>query len=499
MQSALVVQSSPQPVAMRDVVQVIYRRKRALSITFFSVIGLALLVAFLLPNKYESSAELLVERARADAVISPTQTVSYQAPSREISEADLDSELELLRTNDILHKVVLENGLAGPHPSPSDIDRAAQRLDAELQIDPIKKSNIIGISYRSTNPQLSANVVKSLVGLYLEKHLQVHRSNHEYQFFDEQAQIYKKQLAEVEEQIANAQFVAPLLTRDQMVGKRADLKAAATETDAEIAETEKRIASLRALEKDTPQRLVTEKKTSDNPQVLQNLKATLLTLQLDRDQLVAKYQPSYRPVRDLDKKIADTKASITREEGSPLREETTNQNTAFEWISTELAKAQAQLQGLLGKQQADTGLLTAADGNLRNLNVDTVKEQDLQRTAKTAETNYLLYSQKREEARISNELDASKILNVVVVQKAYVPATHVHQRVRIVLIGLCAAMLLSLAVVLLSDFFDPHFRSVYELATCLNIPVLAAFPGGLEMPRLETEPPPEDIPGSKTA
>src|SRR6185437_4050759 len=388
---------------------------------------------------------------------------------------------------------------AGAHPLPSDLDRAAQRLGAELKIAPIQKSNIIGVSYRSTSPQLSANVLKSLVGLYLEKHLQVHRSDHEYQFFDEQAQIYKKQLADVEKQIADAQFVAPLLTRDQMVGKRADLKAAATETDAEIAETEKRIAGLRTLEKDTPQRLVTEKRTSDNPQLLQNLKGTLLTLELQRDQLVAKYQPSYRPVRDLDKKIADTKASIAREEGNPIREETTNQNTAYEWISTELAKAQAQLQGLLGKQRADASLLTDADANLRNLNVDTVKEQDLQRTAKTAETNYLLYSQKREQARISNELDASKILNVVVVQKPYVPATHVHQRAKIVLIGLCAAVFLSLAVVLLSDFFDPHFRSVYELATCLNVPVLAAIPGGHEMPRLETESSPGGIPGSKTA
>lgn len=497
MQSALVVRPSTQPIAVRDVASVIFRRKRALSITFLSVVAIAFALALLLPNKYESSAELLLERARADAVISPERTANYQAPSEEVSEADLDSELELLKTNDILHKVVLENGLAGPNPSASKVDRAVERLSSQLHIDPIKKSNIIGVSYQSKSPQLSANVLKSLISLYLEKHLQVRRSGREYQFFDQQAQIYKKQLERVEKEIADAQFVAPQLTRDQMIGKRADLKASATETDAEIAETEKRIESLKALEKDTPQRLVTEKKTSDNPQLLQNLKGTLLTLQLQRDQLVAKYQPTYRPVQDLDKKIADTKVAIAREESKPLREETTNQNTAFEWIRTELAKAQAQLQGLLGRQKADASLLTAGAQNLRNLNVDTVKEQDLQRTARAAEANYLLYSQKREEARISDELDASKILNVVVVQKAFVPATHVHQRTKIVLVGLLAAILLSLAVVLLSDYFDPRFRSVYELAACLNVPVLAAIPGGYEMPRLREEPPPEDIPDGK--
>lgn len=500
MQSALVVQpAASQPIAMRDVASVIHRRKRALSITFFSVVGAALLLAFLLPNKYESSAELLVERARADAIISPEQSAGYQAPSREVSEADLDSELELLQTKDILRKVVTENGLAGPNPSPAAIDKAAERLDAQLKIAPIKKSNIIGISYKSTNPQLSANVLKSLIALYLDKHLAVHRSNHEYQFFDQQAQIYKTQLEGIEKQISDAQFVAPLLTRDQMVGKRADLKASATDTDSQIAATERQIASLKALERDTPQRMVTEKKTSDNPQLLQDMKGTLLTLQLERDQLVAKYQPSYRPVQDLDKKIADAKASIAREESHPLREETTNQNAAYQWINTELAKAQAQLQGLLGKQRADASLLSAADANLRNLNVDSVKEQDLQRAAKTAETNYLLYSQKREEARISNELDASKILNVAVVQQAFVPATHVHQRGKILIGGVFAATFLSLAVVLLADYFDPRFRSVYELATCLNVPVLASIPAGHEMLKLDGEPSPGNLPGSKTA
>lgn len=485
MQSALIVQSAPQPVALREVASVIFRRKGLLSIVFFCTIGAALALAFLLPSQYESSAKLLVQRARADAVISPERTVNYQARSEEVSEADLDSELELLQTHDILRKVVLENGLAGAHPSEAEVDRAIEHLNSKLKIDPIKKSNVIGLSYKSDDPQVSANVLTSLIALYLEKHQQIRHSGREYEFFAQQADIYKKQLADVEKQIADAKFVAPQLTRDQMISKRADLKASANETEAEIAETEKRIASLKELEKSTPERLVTEKRVSDNPQVLQNLKGTLLTLQLQRDQLTAKYQPTYRPVQDLDKRIADTKAAIAREESQPLHEETTNQNTAFEWIRTEMAKAQAQLQGLLGRRKADESLLAADGQNLHNLNADSIQEQDLTRRAKTAEANYLLYTQKREEARISDELDANKILNVAVVQKPFVPATHVHQRSKILLAGIGVALFLSLAIALLTDFFDPKFRSVDEVAAYLNVPVLASIPGPNELPRLE--------------
>jgi len=388
--------------------------------------------------------------------------------------------------------VVLENGLAGAHPSNAEVDRAVERLSIKLKIDPIKKSNVIGLSYKSDDPQVSANVLNSLITLYLEKHQEIRQAGRDYKFFEQQAGVYKKQLEEIEKQISEARFVAPQLMRDQMVGKRAELRASATATEAEIAETEKRIASLKELEKSTPQRLVTEKRVSDNPQLLQNLKATLLTLQLQRDQLTAKYQPTYRPVVDLDQRIADTKAAIAREESQPLHEETTNQNTAYEWIRTEMAKAEAQLQGLLGRREADAILLAADGQNLHDLNAESIQEQDLMRRAKTAETNYLLYSQKREEARISDELDANKILNVAVVQKAFVPATHVHMRSKIMMGGFGVALFLSLMAVLLTDFFDPKFRSTDEVAAYLNVPVLASIPGPNELPKLEAAAPKED-------
>ena len=481
MQSDLVVQSARQPVQLSDIASIMFRHKRLLSICFFTVLCLAVGTAILLPPKYESSVKLLVQHERADAVISPERSDNYQAPSEEVSEADLGSEMELLRTDDILRNVVLQAGLAGRHPSPTQIDKASELLKIRLHIDPINKSNIIGVTYRSTSPQLSAKVLNTLVALYLEKHLELRHSDSEYQFFDQQAQLYKDQLAQVEKKLADSNVVAPELTRDQMVDKQADLKASAAETSAEIEETERRIASLKDLENHTPERLVTEKRTEDNPQLLQNLKGTLLTLQLERDQLLAKYQPSYRPVQDLDKKIADTRASIALEESKPLREETTNQNTAYEWIRTELAKAQAQLQGLLGRQNADTSILSSDDQDLHHLNVNAIQQQDLLREAKAAEDNYLLYSQKREEARISEELDAKKIMNVVVVQGATVPALHVHQGVKLVLLGIFAALLLSFAVVLVSDFFDPRFRSLHELAASLDVPVLAAIPSGYEL------------------
>jgi uncharacterized protein involved in exopolysaccharide biosynthesis len=460
-----------------------FRYQRLLSICFFGILLLAIITAFVLPPKFESSTKLLVQHAREDALITPDRMDNYRPAATEVSEADLDSEMELLRTDDILRRVVLKNGLAGPNPSAVKVDRAVERLKADLKIEPIGKSNIIGATYQSRSPQQSQNILNTLVSLYLEKHQEIRRSNRGYQFFDQQAAIYRQQLDQVEKELADAKVVAPQLTRDQMIGKQADMTAAATVNQAEISELRMRIGSLEQLERQTPERLVTEKKTADNPQLMQNMKTALLSLEMERDQLLAKYQSSYRPVQDLNKRIADTQALIAQQEKEPVREEVTNQNTAYEWIRTELAKDEAELQGLLGKQQADSTILAASGQDLKKLNADAIKQQDLLRQEKTAEDNYLLYLQKREEARISDELDARKILNVIVVQSPMLPAMHVHQRVKIILFGFALALLLSLATTLVCDFLDPRFRSLRELVASLEVPVLAVIPASHEIAR----------------
>jgi hypothetical protein len=57
---------------------------------------------------------------------------------------------------------------------------------------------------------------------------------------------------------------------------------------------------------------------------------------------------------------------------------------------------------------------------------DSVDQQDLMRTAKADEDNYLLYLHKREEARIGDALDERRILNVAIVEPPVAPALAEH-------------------------------------------------------------------------
>lgn len=475
MNSSLAIQPAIQPVAFRDVASVLFRHKRLFGIFFWGVTLITVCVALLFPHRYESSAKVLVEHQNLDNTLSPRGANSFQGPPAPVTEAELDSELELMQTDDILRNVVTQTALAGNTPSSQLIDKTAARLKKHLHIAPIGESNVISVAYRSTDPQQAAKVVNTLLALYLQKHVQISGSAKEYDFFNSQVMLYKKQLAQLEDELAKASVVSPALARDQMVYKQSDLKAEAATTRAQISAIEQRLTSLRKLEQHTPRSVVTEQKTQDNPQLMQDLKGTLLSLELQRDQLLSKYQPTYRPVLELNTKIADAEAAIARQKSEPLLEKTTAQNNAYDWIRTDLAKSEAELQGLLGRQQADESIIASGDNSLHALNNSAIAQEDLARQAKTAEANYLFYLQKREEVRVSAALDARNLFNIVVVQRADVPTIPLHQRLTILVVGFCLAVLLSLAAVLISDMFDPRFRSVHELAASLDVPVLAAI------------------------
>jgi hypothetical protein len=105
-----------------------------------------------------------------------------------------------------------------------------------------------------------------------------------------------------------------------------------------------------------------------------------------------------------------------------------------------------------------------------------IQEADLQRVIKTDEENYLLYQRKREEARMSDALDQTHILNVAVAEEPAIPVLPTGSRMIPIVLGLILGAVLSIGLALALDYFDPSFRTPSEVLNELNIPVLAAVP-----------------------
>jgi len=119
---------------------------------------------------------------------------------------------------------------------------------------------------------------------------------------------------------------------------------------------------------------------------------------------------------------AQAEAAVASEMKSPLRDETTDKDTHYEWAKSELERAQVQLKALQSRQ-AETGVQEASYRTMaRSLGDNAVAQDDLQNTEKAAEESYLLFVKKQEQARMADALDQSGIVNVAMAESPVVPA-----------------------------------------------------------------------------
>src|SRR5512132_4302220 len=117
--------SSP---TLRDVLMVFFRHRRLILWSFFVAFAAVIAFASFLP-RYEASMRVLVRRGRLDPPITPHASTQADFTRDPISEEEINSEVELLRDDEILRRVARRNALAKPgilaalHIRPDD-DRA---------------------------------------------------------------------------------------------------------------------------------------------------------------------------------------------------------------------------------------------------------------------------------------------------------------------------------------------------------------------------------------
>ena len=367
-----------------------------------------------------------------------------------------------------------------PGSNQSNSLRAVRSLEKKLQVEPLRKTNLINVTYQSQDPELAARVLNTLSNLYLEKHLAVHRLPGAFDFFQKQTERYRNELTANEEHLvrfnSDTGLVSPELEKEIALRKQSDFDAALRQTRTDIVETSQRISALEAQMVTTSPRITTQERTSDNPVLLQQMKSTLLTLELKRTELLSKFAPEYPLVQEVDKQIAQTQAAIAGAEQSPFHEQTTDRDQTYAWLRDELAKNRTQLSALRARADALAPVVQAYQVKTRGLDEKGATQEDLVRTAKAAEQNYLLYLQKQEEARISDALDRNRIVNVAIAEAATVPALPTGSPLFTLLLGCLLATCLSLGSAYIADYVDPSFRTPQELCDTLDVPVLAAVP-----------------------
>jgi capsular polysaccharide biosynthesis protein len=211
--------TAPSPT-MRDLLAVLFRQRR-LGLISFTAIFLAVTLYGVLAPSYQPHMKVLVRRGRVDAPVTPTPTPSPMFQREEVTEEELNSQVELLRDDEILRAVVVAAGLTraswydrllGSNEE-TRLARAVRRMTRRLRVEPMRKTNLIQVAYSSADPEQAAAVLHSLAHVYLERQQRVRRPSGEFEFFEQQVVQARRGLLE-------AEFHLMDFTSDQGVGIR---------------------------------------------------------------------------------------------------------------------------------------------------------------------------------------------------------------------------------------------------------------------------------------
>jgi uncharacterized protein involved in exopolysaccharide biosynthesis len=476
------------PLTMRDLLAVIFRQLRVITISFLVVL-FACVVYRLLSPSYRAEMKILISRGRVDPALTaaPTQT---QFEREEVNEEELNSEAELLHDREILSTVTQAAGLFPEsgfsfwklmgESEQQGLARAVRQLGRRLNVEPSRKTTLITVTYDSSNPAQAANVLKCLAGAYLERHSRLHRPVGQTNFFEQQITESRRHLQAAELQLMeftrDEGVVSAALQRDMALQRLGEAEANGRANQVEIAATGQRVRMLLSKLQSLPERATTVIRNSDNPELLGKIKAKLLELQLQRTQLLTKYEPSYRLVQEVDQQIAETRNLIAQEELAPLRDQSTDLDPNHAWAKGELVKAEVDLSALQARAAAGKQLFAAYQTEASTLGDRAIQQDELLSNLKAVEEEYLLYVGKREEARIGDALDQQRILNVAIAEQPTAPALPVRSALSFAMLSLLFAGTVSTSLAFTVDRLDPGFRTPDEVVACLGAPVLASLP-----------------------
>ncbi len=175
---------------------ILKRRWLVIAAVTASIFGLSALIAIRQKPIYQAEGKLLFRKTdRVSLLTIPSAQAGELSGVTQLS-SPLDTEAEIIRSNPIVKKTITSLSLTDKKGIPLKIDEFLKKL----KVKSIRGTDILAISYSSSDPKEAAAVVNSVMKYYLANNISVNQS---------QARLAKKflsnQLPEVDARVVRAE------------------------------------------------------------------------------------------------------------------------------------------------------------------------------------------------------------------------------------------------------------------------------------------------------
>ena len=464
---------------LHDILEIINRQKFVIISTILLFLGLALWYTLSTPPSYRASAVVQIER-------DGTQIVTFGQTSQTSGSFDTDKDpffrtrYELLKSRLIAQKVIDElnlysslvptqekksfslsslKNIFGSDKSSPVTSTTPERIDYpsiflhKLLVQPIGGTHLVEIFYEAPSAEEAKNIVTSLINNFIKGQIETKSETGQYakDFLTQQLADSRERLRNSEEALVKYANDKGILGVDDKqtrhVKKLGNLDAALVKAEIERIEAEslyqqmKKVGSVSAV--------------LTNP-VVGSLKARLVQLEGDYQEMLKTFKPNYPDMVRLQQQINNAKGKLQKEMVNIQR----SMKSDFLAAKRQEDKIRAELSQFNRKMH-----------DLQNSSVDynTLKRE--------VETNGKLYNnllQRLEEVNVASAVNTS---NISIIEPAIVPFSKYRPRPKLnVIIGLFSGLLLGLGFAFLRDALDHSIKSPEELERFSGLPVLGMIP-----------------------
>ena len=465
------------PSAILKFLNILFKRKKTIAL-YFIVTGVTVAIGtYFKEPTFEAKAQILIKLGRENLYAPPNETGNLV---KFTSEDQILPEIEMLQSSALAEKVIDKMGLKTLYDD-MDLQSAVMKFQNSLIVTGNKTSNLITILFRHKNPKLSSMAVNTLVSVYLDQHLKIHKSPQSHAFFEEQAKIFKNKLETSEGNLSRFKSENNLTALDEeqnlLLNQIANLDIESNKLAGEAVETKNRIQELQLQLKDIPKNILQEEEVEHNPLLIGSLEEKLTGLELKEAELLTKYNPENRLVQNVRSEITVIRSKLSEQKSKRYGRSYTGPNTIYQQLQKNLLEDVVRQKAVVAKIDVVKSQLVELQSKLDKLNKIEVQFDNLKQSIEIDRQNYVLYLSKVEEARISNEMDEKKISNVNVIESANVPFQPVGPSKKMsFLFQIFLALIGGIALAFLLEYFNNTMDMPSEVENILQLPVIASIP-----------------------
>jgi uncharacterized protein involved in exopolysaccharide biosynthesis len=431
-------------------IEIAKRYKKTIILWPMLCLALGALFYYLCPRQYQSEARLFLRIGRESVGIDPAATTGQTMPLYTADRKDeVRSAQEIFKSRAVAAGVVdmigpdvilgrdgepkkdsvfglitkpigWVTGLIASIDPISDRESAIINVERSLAVGGEQQATMIVVKYAAENPQLAQKVCQAIVDVGQKEYMRVHRSAESKPFFTEQQNRLKDQLDGSLDALRTAKNEMGLSSVEQrrttLESQYSAVELDRLSTSQQLATSQARIEELERQIADVPERLVGSTKTVPN-QGADLLRSRLYELQVKSMELASRYNESHPLLMAVNDQLEEAK-KVVAEQDEQRMESTDEVNPIHRQLSLEMKQEQGIVAGLQSRLGELEKQKAAVLGDLRALNEQDLKIDQLTREAELARDKYMQYARTMEETRIDVELQKENINNLSEAQAA---------------------------------------------------------------------------------